>query len=502
MITNFELTSKYTYSMTDSKLIESIKLFNLNELEQLKHFLVSDLFLKGTRKKDAISLFNLIISYYPECNAPALDKERVVEVLLGDKNINKLEKIMSDLLNAIEEYMFNFISQYQLTEIEKQLKIATVYRKRGYSKRGEVQLKNVAEFWSKSPKMSDEVIMLYQKYLEECNHNNHLTFIKKIKIENSLFPSSYKILNYILQVRNLCYKVYTSNKLNDFDLIELEFMEQTNNYIAELRDNVLFQLYLLSVKIFKEVEYLTILDSSYSTFNEILYNNKHKLESDLFLEFLTIERFIFSKKYNFDQNVDTANDVKTIYLNHLREGFLMKDGVISIVIATNLVAFALNQKDADWIANFLNDWGDFIGNKNERTEVLNYFWANYYFLIKDYDKATSLISFEYKNIDNLLFAKRMNIKILYETNNEHLLEYDLNAFKVFVHRIYKKEDILVTIFDFNNNFINLLKQIINLGKKDTINLAKKEQLKLKITETKTAEKEWLLEKIDALGNNT
>jgi hypothetical protein len=169
------------------------------------------------------------------------------------------------------------------------------------------------------------------------------------------------------------------------------------------------------------------------------------------------------------------------------------NGVLLGKTVINLVTFAFKQKDSAWIFSFLNKWEHQIGMPENRAEILNYCWATYYFLIKDYDKAESLLTFDYTDIGYLLYCRRMRLKILYEKKDEYLLSYEINAFKLYVFRQFKKEGINKNIFEFNNHFIDALKQIINL-ENSSPTVSKKEKIYTKLLDLKSADKEWLLEK--------
>ena len=128
--------------------------------------------------------------------------------------------------------------------------------------------------------------------------------------------------------------------------------------------------------------------------------------------------------------------------------------------------------------------------------LLNYCWLNYYFLIRNFEKAEAAISYNYSNIFYLLFTRRTRLKILLEKKEFVSLSYEADSLKVYVFRLYKRNDISEDIYIYHNNFIDFIKKICNLV--HNVNDAKKAKFKEKLAEKKCVDKEWLTEKIEEL----
>jgi hypothetical protein len=89
------------------------------------------------------------------------------------------------------------------------------------------------------------------------------------------------------------------------------------------------------------------------------------------------------------------------------------------------------------------------------------------------------------------------LKILYEKKEMVSLSYEADSLKVYVFRLYKRNDISEDIYIYHNNFIDFIKKICNLA--PNVNEARKAKFKEKLLEKKCADKEWLTEKIDELN---
>jgi hypothetical protein len=96
-------------------------------------------------------------------------------------------------------------------------------------------------------------------------------------------------------------------------------------------------------------------------------------------------------------------------------------------------------------------------------------------------------------MDFIVHTRRMKIKILFEQNETVALTYEIESFKVFIFRQFKKEILSESKYILNNNFIDTLKQLLNIIY--TPNPTKKTKLLERIESQRCSDKEWLLNKI-------
>ena len=121
--------------------------------------------------------------------------------------------------------------------------------------------------------------------------------------------------------------------------------------------------------------------------------------------------------------------------------------------------------------------------------------ARYYFELKKFDQALDCLAQNYDDTYYKIAAKLIEIKIYYEQEND-LLEYKMQAFKVYLHRI--STSLLPEVHKKGfKNFIDLLKQICHPSTLN--NLARITKLQQKLKDRKViAERDWLQQKLEEM----
>jgi hypothetical protein len=143
---------------------------------------------------------------------------------------------------------------------------------------------------------------------------------------------------------------------------------------------------------------------------------------------------------------------------------------------------------------FIESHRNRVVGQNESNDFYGLNKACYLFEAKRYDEALDLVPASFTYMDIHLMARRLELKIYYETQSD-LLPYKIDAFKMFVSRAGQKV-MSPYLKEYNTNFINLLYQLsqsIPGDKKRASRLLERAQEKGKITESR-----WLIEKINEL----
>jgi hypothetical protein len=168
----------------------------------------------------------------------------------------------------------------------------------------------------------------------------------------------------------------------------------------------------------------------------------------------------------------------------------------------NIIINAVKLKKYDFVQQFLENHKDKIIGTSLPDLIWQYNFAFYHFEIGQYKMAYDNLP-NYLDLEDtyyILAARRLEIKILYHT--EENSRYDtlgnkLDAFKNFLFESNKNKRISENIFNMNNDFVDLLKQIRGTIGKDH---ARIERLKEKYHITPSiAEREWLWERLEALS---
>ncbi len=175
-----------------------------------------------------------------------------------------------------------------------------------------------------------------------------------------------------------------------------------------------------------------------------------------------------------------------LYRNGLSNGALLDDGVLSPYTYRNVANLAIKIGETTWAADFLNDFKDKLPIK-ERENLFRYNLAHLHFRKNDYPKAMELLrDVHLKEALQNLDARRMLMRMYYETKEYAALDSLLESFKTFIHRQknlgYHRE-----------NYLNLVKFTRKLLQLDVRNRKEREQLRKEIDATTAlTERDWLL----------
>ncbi len=182
-------------------------------------------------------------------------------------------------------------------------------------------------------------------------------------------------------------------------------------------------------------------------------------------------------------------DVFDLYRSGLEKEVLLTAGVISPFTYNNVLNSALLVDEWGWAASFLERFKSRLPEA-ERDNTYRFNLANLFFRRKAYGQAMDLLRHvEFKDKLHHLDARRMLLRMYFETGETDALESLLDSFEAYIRRQkdlgYHGENYL--------NLLRLTRKLLQLppGDRDA-----RKKLAAEVLETKAvAEREWLLEKI-------
>jgi hypothetical protein len=183
-----------------------------------------------------------------------------------------------------------------------------------------------------------------------------------------------------------------------------------------------------------------------------------------------------------------------LYRNGLSNGALLDDGVLSPYTYRNVANLAIKIGETTWAADFLNDFKEKLPVK-ERENLFRYNLAHLHFRKNNYPKAMELLrDVHLKEALQNLDARRMLMRMYYETGEYAALDSLLESFKIFIHRQknlgYHRE-----------NYLNLVKITRKLLQTDLKSRKANDKLRKEIEETMAlTERDWLLSQLTKKGN--
>ena len=208
----------------------------------------------------------------------------------------------------------------------------------------------------------------------------------------------------------------------------------------------------------------------------------------------TLNRNYAVYKYQ-EGNANYLQPTFQLYQDHLQRGFLYQEEQIALGTFSNMVLIGLRNKAYAWVHDFLLQHQNRIKGAADPEAAFQYNLGQYYFHTQQYDQALDCIAATYEDQFYKLAARRLEIKIYYETQSE-IFEARLNAFKLFLYRLESK-NVNFKNKEGNQTFIDLLKQIMH--PKTYQNQRRIDKLLRKAQEIHfLADKEWIIEKLEAL----
>lgn len=178
-----------------------------------------------------------------------------------------------------------------------------------------------------------------------------------------------------------------------------------------------------------------------------------------------------------------------LYRWGLELGVILEDGFLNKYTYNNILLLALALEEWEWALHFLEQYRGVLPSR-DRDSAWRYNLATYYFRKKDYAKAQDILhQVEFRDVFYNLDARRMLVRIYFDTGEISALDSLLDSFTIYLQR---KRASLGYHKDLNLNFVRFVKGLLHLEPGDA---ATQERLRTKIRAAQyVAEREWLLGK--------
>ncbi len=479
--------------MHKSKLLSIIKALKKDELTKFDLFLASPYFVNGERRRDAILLFEIISACFPSFDQDLLSKENIHQKLFPGQTFTtaKVDKVMTSLLKLLKRFISVHYATLSEQEVEEMLVQARFYRQRELGDSFHQTIKQLRKALDK--KETKDKNYYHYRFQTERELSEYKSFYNNRKEDLNL-PSTLKSLDVYYLVTKLEYACWllaqnkfqipleVKNSLAPFKTIP------TLGYHESYLDLPIVAIYYQAFIILQEAEN----DNAFYKLKALLIQHEDLLPIDQLKPLQALCRNFCVRQYNKGQK-GFLKEAFDLYKLHLKKDYLSYHGGLLQSTFRNIVAFGLKLEEFDWVYNFLEAYKNRIVGTNHPQDSYEFNLASYYFAVQDYDQALTCLVDHYEDFYYKIIAKRLEIKIFFETNSA-ILDAKMDAFKIFIYRLSQK-----MISDIqrqgNNNFIDVLRQIRNPKTKG--NEQRIGKIALKINELKViAEKEWLMEKLE------
>jgi len=445
--------------MHTSKLLDLIRVFEPAELETFDKFLQSPYFRNIHSAKEIFLLWQHIYACCPDLDHPNLTKAEVYKVLFPDQAFValKVDRIMSNLLAFVKEFIIFEFSDLKTDEVQGSLVLARFYRQRHLAKPFRQSLKKLNQVQEKQKRQID--FYLHQYLInDEVSRFESFHNLRKGDSKVPEAMQSLDVFYLVHKLKGLCW-MYTQDKITTQEIEQkrisyYDFIKpfKAASYFEEV---ALLKVYDLGIRLMLGEEKQ---EEIFQKLKSILKEEALSIPIDSLKELQGLCRNYCLLEYNKGK-VSYLGEMFDLYRNHLEEGYLnYEDGLLPATIR-NIVVAGLRLEEYDWVYHFLEKYKNRIVASNQAHEIYLFNLATYYFATQKYAIALDCLVDRYEDIYYLIAAKRMELKIYYEMKNP-ILESKMDAFKVYIFRLPEKV-ILEHKRTCNNNFINFLRQLHN-----------------------------------------
>jgi len=481
--------------MHRSKLLRTLQVLSPQEVKDLQLYINSDLFVPDKLRKEFQPLFQLLLDHLNKI-ADNLEKRSVYQQLFPGEPIVKgrLEKLMSELLKVIHRYITFCISGEAFSRFDERLVLARFFRKRKAYDLYAIEINRLLRQPVEESILDKEDFLLQARVGEELYQFELLNPQKKGSDGLSRNSNNLDVFYLLSKLENICCMLSNDKFRQPLEIDKhIEFLQDAKPLYQKhgLLDLPLVGIYYKLFEMLMEEEQF---ESAYEELKKMIEEKGKDIPFDTLKMLSGLSRNFIIYRYNGgDKHLEA--EVFELYKSQLQQGFLYWQTGLLPATFKNIVTMGLRRREYDWTYWFLNEYKDKIEGTAYALDVYHYNLATYFFRKKEYDNAMELLSDQYEDLFYKLSAKRLELKVYYETDSE-ILDSKMDAFKLYVFRLSDKK-LLARKIKSNNNFINFLRQIRN--SKTMNHPLRIEKLKNKIQGCRyLSEKQWLLEKLDAL----
>ncbi len=477
--------------MHNSKLISVLKTFSEREKKKFDEFVCSPYFNKNS---NATKLYRYLLKYSPDYSSEKLEKEAVYAGIFPGRsyNLKIMKNLMTELLRLAERFMEQ--SRYEKNDLGRHnYLLEELLNRKQYT------------LFSGKLKSAEELSSVLKKD-ENYFYNNMNLFSLKNSYQLRTSPGLEKIqlmgkpVEYLFGSFLIWYFKFNYNLLNrkigynfeaDFEFIEkvVEFVKERS---FENKDIILLYYYMFMINLkWNEEEY-------FYEFKNLSEKCCDMLSSaEQFNIYTAIQTHCMRmlgggntkyRKYFFESGRDMIS--KNAYSGSY-------DDVMHPLTYKNIAKAGAQEREFKWTYDFLNEFRNKLPEEYQNN-VYNFCLAYLEFIQKANEKSLNYLSqVKYENVFDKAEVNRLLLQIYFETEHTEELYSLVDTYKHFLHN-----DKLIAGDQKNAvlNFVNFLVVLYKL-KLGIHALGVPNQLKSEISESRTYEKLWLLQKLEEIEEN-
>lgn len=466
--------------MQNSRVFILIRTLNDAQMRDLKRFVRPGYF---NQREDMVLLLDFLWKKH-KTSASKITPEAAFDAMYPKSklkfNSNKLRMVLSFLLRLTEEYL---LLTTQLDTLEREVRLAGIYRSLNLSKHFESQLKRTEKEQAKT----------------QINNADYFETTYKFEAEKYDFATAQRRRGevHLEAVGDNLDIAYFSRKLQHACLILAQKTVQPTDYSVKLLDEIL--------DLIEKENYLKI--PVISVYYHCFYALREAPDSGWFERFRTeleTHASVFPKEelgelyrlalnfcirqYNAGNKAYLEEEFE-LYRESLEGGFLYTDGFLSRFTYRNILTVCIALNKLKWAEDFNTQYKSKV-RKKYRESSYSFNFARLEYRRKNYKKALILLQkSEFEELFINVAAKIVMLKIYHEIGEWDVLFSHIQNLKNY---IYRQKDLGYH----RDNYLNFLRYAGKLSEKTSLSRMEINKLIETIqNEGKLAERDWLIEQL-------
>jgi hypothetical protein len=480
--------------MTDSKLLETLKTFNREEQEEFALFIASPYFNRGAYASELSKLYTFILAVQSDASAGTLSKTEAHANIFPDKvySEGRIDRMMFEINKLSREFLLHRNYVRKENEVRFMVDWVAVLRQKGLDHRVEKELEKIRQQNQQQTQGSvaqffTNFLVAREDHIWRSNHNKIKDDLGVTELIESLdtyyFSYRLELLNRVLlqqKASSLVLSPVLAAALENLQIPE-HYLENSPLLHITWKIRILLQADIHVVAHFQELF-------------DLLKAHEKDISPEILAQFYVYLRNLCA--FIIDAgHTDFDPLLHTIQMDNLERGYFHHEGKISPYAFLNIVQHAIRAQNLPWAYTFVERYKDEIRDENDTRDFYRMNLALCLFAEKKYSEALEMIPFGSSYSFYHLMARRLELKIYYETRSE-LLPSKIDAFKMFISRVGRK-NLSPNLSELLTNFGNFVSQLYQSIPGDKSRSA---LLEKRIREKKlVGERSWLLEKARALG---
>ena len=480
--------------MKNSTLINVLKTFNSEEMQEFSKFISSPYFLLKKKLSSQIlsKLFDNLKKSHPEFRSDDINKKRVFEKLYPDKEYN--DSIMRNLISNLFKLAERFLIQKEFEYDEVQNNIYLI--KQSYRRKLDKHLEKAVISGNKILEGRNKNSDYYYNKFMIADHESFYMNRKGISIEDKMQECSDYFFHFLIMRSLQIYMLLVNQRTimkHDYKLILMdEVLEHLSNNLDDYNHIPEIRIYynLLNLFIKGEEKYYYELkrlkEKHINYLDDIEQNNLYVCLGNFCIKKITEGKTEFNReRFELDKE-------------YIKSGLLEIKQYIKLHLFLSIAMNAIELREYEWVEKFLGDYSDRLPAEYVQFSV-NYLNAEMQFAKINYDESLNYLSkikidFSYHK----QLIRNLTLKVYYETNS---LEEAIALIDTSKHFLKRDKQVPQSIRDEYQNIFGYLGELINIRLKPNISYVDEKNILLKKLNTEEGfrQKNWIVEKVKELS---